>query len=108
MPADAHHHAQRSGHQRQSKIVPRRRNTEIENEAALTKRRGELLRERKILLVMTVLCGIATAVHFILSLYTLPRSYGMLIHFNFALAAVGRCIVDRFLDRRGLSPEQRH
>lgn len=60
--ADDRNQKQHHEHQKQSKRVPRRRNTELENAAILAKRRTELLRERRILIVMTALCGVATAV----------------------------------------------
>ncbi|XP_046654482.1 uncharacterized protein LOC124348344 [Daphnia pulicaria] len=49
-----HHH-----HGQQKHLVPRRRNTDIEN-AALSKRQKELMRERRILIFITFLCFLAS------------------------------------------------
>jgi ribosomal protein S30 len=51
-----HHH-----HGQQKHLVPRRRNTDIEN-AALSKRQKELMRERRILIFITFLCFLASIV----------------------------------------------
>ena len=107
MPADGHKQHHHHEQKKQSKLVPRRRNTEIENEAAMNKRRSELIRERKILIAMTVLCAVATAVSFVISL--LQCNTGILnLNLISNLAAVDCCVVYRFLDRRGSSPEKRH
>lgn len=54
-------HKQQHHHGQQKNLVPRRRNTDIEN-AALSKRQKELMRERRILIFITFLCFLASIV----------------------------------------------
>ena len=59
--ATSQKHKQQHHHGQPKHLVPRRRNTDLENEA-LFKRQKELMRERKILIFVTFLCCLATIV----------------------------------------------